>query len=430
MSAERNKGELRCLSLFSGVGGLDLGFLRNGIKIVGAWDADPDACDTYEANLGVRPETKDINHLRHAVLPACEIVLAGPPCQGFSSLAGRGRQDRRNRLILLAARLIARIRPDAFVIENVLGLRWRSNGAFIRKVRKILQAADLKAEIVELDCSKLGLPQRRRRILVVGGKGKVGSRVVQSVRKLANSVWPTMTVADALLRGPSLVGLKNHEPRRHTLQWYSGVIRKIGAGQKLCDTRLGRASVHSWDIPEVFGETTEKQRLILRFIAQLRRQRKKRRYKVIGDGRPVTLLQLSCGTSIPILPLRAALRRLASAGYVVLESPGRVDITRRFNGRFKRLPLHGVSPAVLADFGSARTVLHPTDSRGLTVRECARLQGFEDDFVFMGTKSKQYQLVANAFPPAVSFKLAAAVLDTLHERLSKQTTRRRLALIS
>ena len=425
MSAERNKGELRCLSFFSGVGGLDLGFLRKGVRIVGAWDADPDACDTYEANLGVRPETKDINHLRHASLPACEIVLAGPPCQGFSSLAGRGRQDRRNRLILLTARLIARVRPDAFVIENVLGLRWRNNGAFIRKVRKILQAADLKAEIVELDCSKLGLPQRRRRILVVGGKGNIGGQVIESVRKLANSVEPTTTVADALLRGPSLAGLQNHEPRRHTVQWYSGVIRKIGAGQKLCDTRLGRASVHSWDIPEVFGETTAEQRRILKSIAQLRRVKKNRHYKAIGDGRPVTLRQLARGTGLSTLQLRAALRKLASAGYILLDSRGRIDLTRRFNGRFKRLPLHGVSAAVLADFGSARNTLHPTAPRGLTVRECARLQGFEDHFVFPGAKSKQYQLVANAFPLSISYKLANAVLNPFREQSDERTQQSR-----
>src|ERR1700735_5518554 len=264
MTTDRNKGELRCLSLFSGVGGLDIGFLRNGVKIVGAWDTDPGACDTYEANLGVRPETKDINLLKHAALPTCEIVLAGPPCQGFSSLAGRERQDRRNGLVLSAARLIARIRPDAFVIENVLGLRWRSNGEFIRKLRKILQSANLQADIIEVDCSKLGLPQRRRRILVVGGKGKIGGQVVDGVRKLAKTVVPTRSVADALLRGPGLVGVRNHEPRRYTVRWYNDVMGKIGAGQKLCDTRLGRASVHSWDIPEVFGETTREQRTILK----------------------------------------------------------------------------------------------------------------------------------------------------------------------
>ena len=103
---------------------------------------------------------------------------------------------------------------------------------------------------------------------------------------------------------------------------------------------------------------------------------------------------------------------LVSLGYLVMQADS-VDLARRFNGRFKRLPLHGVSQAVLKDFGSARNFLHRTEPRGLTVRECARLQGFDDGFVFVGTASEQYQLVANAFPPSISRKIAAVVLSSI-----------------
>jgi DNA (cytosine-5)-methyltransferase 1 len=249
MSRDRKNGEIRCISLFSGIGGLDFGFINQGVQIAGAWDIDSAACETYKANFGLRPETKDIDDLMEVSLPACELVLAGPPCQGFSSLAGRERVDNRNRLVILAAQLIARVRPSAFVIENVLGLRWRSNGAFVCKLRRILEAADLEIDIVEIDCSKLGLPQRRRRILLVGGKGEIGRQIICGVKKLADTTEPPTTVADALLRGPSLMGLSNHDPREQKAPWYKPVIQRIGPGQKLCDTRLGAASVHSWDIP-------------------------------------------------------------------------------------------------------------------------------------------------------------------------------------
>ena len=110
------------------------------------------------------------------------------------------------------------------------------------------------------------------------------------------------------------------------------------------------------------------------------------------------------------------LRGLEQKGYVTIAAGRYVDLTRKFNGRFKRLNLASPAPAVTRDFGSPRSVLHPLANRGLTVRECARLQGFPDNFVFHGSVTRQYQLVANAVPPPVSRVLASALDDALTER--------------
>jgi DNA (cytosine-5)-methyltransferase 1 len=271
----------------------------------------------------------------------------------------------------------------------------------------------LKAEPIIIDCSELGLPQRRRRILLVGGRGRTGEQAISSVRQLARTKHRAMTVAEALLPVQQFAGLANHEPTGHRAAWYEQIIPRIGPGQKLCDTRLGPSALHSWDVPSVFGHVTQQERAILTSVVRLRRHERHRRYLNVGDGRPVTLTRLQALVRSSGTALRKAVDRLIDAGYLTSPRRGYVDIARRFNGRFKRLPLDRPAPAVMKEFRFARNILHPTLPRGLSVRECARLQGFPDDFVFLGSRSKQYELVANAFPPPISLHLALMLIPLL-----------------
>jgi DNA (cytosine-5)-methyltransferase 1 len=186
--------DVRAVSLFSGIGGLDAGFAEQGVKIDGAWDTNMAARETYELNLGVRPRADDLRKIDPASIPRCDIVLAGPPCQGFSSLAGHNGNDERNQLVLVAARLIGILRPKAFVIENVRGLCWQERGFFIRRILKLLHDAGLAAEAIEMDCAKLGLPQRRRRVLIVGGLGECGRGAIFGVRALSTKIHASVSV--------------------------------------------------------------------------------------------------------------------------------------------------------------------------------------------------------------------------------------------
>lgn len=183
------KQAARGISLFSGVGGLDGGFIEQGVRIIRAWDNSAVACATYEANFGIRPKAFDLHHIKNIEFPRCDIVLAGPPCQGFTSLAGHTPNDRRNNLIVAAAKAIAKIRPRAFVIENVLGLKWQARGTFMRRILRILDSAHLHVEPIDIDCARMGLPQRRRRILIVGGRGVSGIRVIRAVRAITDAEY-------------------------------------------------------------------------------------------------------------------------------------------------------------------------------------------------------------------------------------------------
>lgn len=400
-------GRLSFASLCSGVGGLDKGFIgTSSFEVVFGCDIDAWARRTYRENHGFEISACSLAEVAVRDLKSCEVVVAGPPCQGFSSIGKRDVDDRRNSLMIEAARLIAVIRPSAFILENVPGLRWVAGGAFLTEAKEVLSRAGLVYEELILDCSFFGVPQRRRRLLLVGGKGRLGQRFSAKAKSLAaRGIGQRSTVRDALLPVASLHGLPNHEPRDLRVPWHIQLLKSIGPGQKLCDTRLGETSVHSWELPEVFGTVSDADRVLLKCIARLRRSERGRPYEHVGDGRPVRIRDIVAAMGMGSSSVERSLRVLEGTGFVVL-SADEVDLRRRFNGRFRRLPLDGLSPAVLREFESARGVVHPLEARGLTVRECARLQGFGDRFEFFGSRSKQFQLVANAFPPPVSHALA------------------------
>ena len=115
---------LDIVSLFSGVGGMDHGFIRAGHKIVWANDKSVDACKSYEKNLQIKPVCKDIRKVCR--FPPGEIVVACNPCQGFSVIGNRDPEDPRNYLYKEIVRCLLQVKPKFFVTENVKGLKTRA----------------------------------------------------------------------------------------------------------------------------------------------------------------------------------------------------------------------------------------------------------------------------------------------------------------
>lgn len=175
------------VSLFSGCGGLDLGSERSGaVKTVWAIDNDPWAARTYERNLGRHIWVGDVREVEFPDVP-CDILLAGPPCQDFSSLWNHdGAKTARGNLFREVARFLDQRQPKAFVLENVQGLLSANNGEAWLLVRHALRAPsqflydgtgpryEVSAEMV--DFADLGVPQRRPRLIVLGVRRDLGIR--------------------------------------------------------------------------------------------------------------------------------------------------------------------------------------------------------------------------------------------------------------
>jgi DNA (cytosine-5)-methyltransferase 1 len=180
-------------------------------------------------------------------------------------------------------------------------------------------------------------------------------------------------------------------------EWF--IAKHIKPGQKLSNVRGGKNSVATWDIPEVFGPISEHERTVLELLRRLRRQERQRDY---GDADPVSLARLEAALG---KRFHKIVDRLVSKGYLKRVEGG-VDLVGTFNGTFRRLSWEKPSCAVDTKFGYARLFLHPSEQRGFTVREAARIQGFDDNYLFRGCEQSQYRLIGNAVPPPLG-KLAA-----------------------
>lgn len=161
------------VSLFSGGGGLDLGFKNAGYNIIWAVDNNRDAVNTYKLNIGEHIICADINKIDENEIPLADVVIGGPPCQSFSLAGNRNTEDARGQLIWRYIKIISTIQPKAFVFENVTGLLSAKNGSG-ESIILLLQSAfkDIGYTISSkvLNTADYGIPQRRRRVIIVGLK--------------------------------------------------------------------------------------------------------------------------------------------------------------------------------------------------------------------------------------------------------------------
>ncbi len=123
---------MKVVSLFSGAGGMDLGFSQAEFEIIFANDISVRACETYKKNLGLEPVNKDIRKIRE--FPKADVLIACNPCQGFSMIGKRDEGDKRNLLYREIFRCLRLVKPKYFVVENVKGLASLYKGKFSRRM--------------------------------------------------------------------------------------------------------------------------------------------------------------------------------------------------------------------------------------------------------------------------------------------------------
>jgi DNA (cytosine-5)-methyltransferase 1 len=446
------------VSLFSGCGGFDLGFKEYGFDLTYACDIDRAAVDCYARNIDQRVFLRDVEsgefHADIAAIGSADVVLGGFPCQGFSKAGPKKVSDTRNALYMEMKNAIAQLRPHLFIAENVDGLSQNFGGAYLEHILKDFKQIGYDVQYRILDAAAFGLAQHRRRIFFVGirqpsqpstytfqwpspsheikvrnGEFKVSE---QSIEELPLFQWAstnstpvlkkTRTIQDAIA---DLVELDDRIPDHQvTNDWpkkYEAVFKAIKQGQKLCNVRHAATSVYTWEIPEVFGEVTERERIILETISKYRRHKK---YGEIPNGNPLPTDEIERLSTLS--EVKTEIVSLISKGYLKAKD-GKYDLKGAMfcSGIFKRPRWEEPSPTVLTNFHNPRYFLHPLEDRPFSLRECARLQGFPDTFLFTGYESKVdlksgYRLVGNAVPPPLSRLFAAATLHFLVQKSKSQ----------
>jgi DNA (cytosine-5)-methyltransferase 1 len=391
------------VSLFSGCGGLDLGFQQSGFRCLRAYDNDPNALQTHSDNLGTPTFQWDLSTGQlpdqSSVQPL--VVVAGSPCQGFSTIGKRILDDERNGLLLASGKIAVALNPVFFVAENVPAVVSGSHAKYWESLRYLLTHAGYTCSTLLLKASDFGVAQQRRRLFMIASRHDMPLTLKVPGIGLLNV-------------GAALAGVEpttaNHEPLLLDRSSRDFVIAsKIKPGQKLCDVRISDRAVHTWNIPEVFGETSKLERAILVLVTRLRRRERQRSF---GDADPVSFSVMKRELGFDPRPQMSS---LVTKGYLRHLENDRYDLSHTFNGKFRRLDPTGFSPTVDTRFGIARNFLHPFEHRALTVREAARLQGFPDEFRFKGSIAQQYKCVGNAVPPPMAKSIAEALVSAVRD---------------
>lgn len=266
----------------------------------------------------------------------------------------------------------------------------------MEKIHNILIKAGYNTDEIIIDSRDLGLAQSRRRIFLIAW----------NTNAAGNLCVPKHTVKNLREALHNVNNLPNHNPvflDSKSVEYQVAI--RIPPGYKLSNVRNGLFSIHTWDIPEVFGEIREEDKLVLTEISKLRRRIRLRNY---GDADPIQLVlanNLFGSTTI---------NRLLKTGYLRHINNGEscVDLSNTFNGKYRRLTWDSHSTTVDTRFCNPKYHLHPDEHRGFTIREAARLQGFPDSFTFSDTKHDQV-LIGNAVPPPVANFLATYVYKVL-----------------
>ncbi len=206
-----DKTKYKVISLFSGAGGFDLGFIKNNFEIVWANDFFDKAVDSYKSNIGDHIHLGDITKIDSSSIPDnIDVVIGGFPCQGFSIANGnRHEEDERNFLYKEMLRIIKDKKPKIFIAENVKGILSLSKGKVFEMIKNDFQKLGYKVDYKLLDASKYGVPQKRERVIIIGNKINVENLFpveTHGVDKL-----PLITVKES-------IGFLSNTPLKNELQ--------------------------------------------------------------------------------------------------------------------------------------------------------------------------------------------------------------------
>ncbi len=359
------------IDLFSGCGGMSLGFRMAGFRSIFATDVDENAGKTFERNF---PETpfmvkdicqitkEEVDKITGGVVP--DVIIGGPPCQGFS-LANKRRNrikdDPRNRLFYQFVKFIDWYSPKAFVMENVKGLLSMKKGAVIDTIIEEFTNAGRGYNVRKkvLCASDYGVPQMRERVIIIGIRNDLN---IEPTFPLP--IDGCVTVDDAISDLPIIHSSEGSEIQEYALEPQNDYQRL-----------MRNNSQHVYN--HVAMRHTK--RLIERFAA-------------IKPGQNL----------LDVWETHGAVKRGAP------NEKSQIKFSQNNQRVFGDKP----APTIAASFQS--NFIHPHLNRNFTAREGARLQSFPDDFIFEGMRTKmswekglsQYQQIGNAVPVLLAHHIA------------------------
>jgi len=357
---------MKAIALFAGAGGLSEGFKRANYDILAANEIDEQIAKTYKSRHNLNEKQlfcKDIKDLSVEELSEAidgnniDVVIGGPPCQGFSMAGSRIRknallEDPRNYLFREYYRIIDSLFPDYFVMENVPGLKSFKDGHIVKEIKRIFNKSGYHIDMAILNSANYGIPQARNRLFILGSK----NIKINLTEKASDYQKPKATVRDAISDLNFL---------------------EAGEGCKEQDYRIN---------PE----------------SDFQHNRRRNSYKLYNhkatnhnDKTIKKMKEVEPGENW---------RKLNNNGY---------DINSNHSGAYGRLEWDKPAVTITTRFDTppGGRFIHPEKHRTLTPREAARIQSFDDDYVFIGNKSSIKKQIGNAVPPLMAEVIANIIKD-------------------
>jgi DNA (cytosine-5)-methyltransferase 1 len=407
--------QLTYIDLFAGAGGLSEGFIREGFNPVAHVEMSKEACDTLITRLAFHhlSQTKRIklyfSYLQNEIsrdqlwnlIPEemvksvindeisgktidnifeqidgklesnrVDVIIGGPPCQAYS-LVGRSRDpnrmqgDKRNYLFRYYAQFLVRYKPKYFVFENVLGLLTAGNSKYLNEMQQLFSEIGYSTDIQTLNAEDYGVLQRRRRVVIIGQKGKKNFEF------------------------PKLETIKNNWETKKDL-FFDLAKLKPGEGEPI--------SKYTKPINDYLGQTQTRNGVD--FVTQhITRQHNVRDLEIY---------------SIAIDKWLNEKRRLKYD-----ELPKRLQThnnVKAFLDRYKVVDPTGHSHTVVAHIAKdGHYYIYPDSKqvRSISVREAARIQSFPDDYFFEGGRTAAFKQIGNAVPPLMAQAIAKELINLL-----------------
>ncbi|WP_104735531.1 DNA cytosine methyltransferase [Hanstruepera ponticola] len=369
---------MNVIDLFSGCGGLALGFKWAGFNTLLASDVDENCEKTYKFNFPrvpfIREDLRDIstNQIKSQVTESVDVVIGGPPCQGFS-LANKNRNkvkhDPRNELFYEFVRVVTDLQPKAFVMENVRGLLSMQKGKVIQLMKEEFENAGFGYDVdyKVLLASDYGVPQNRQRVIMIGIRKDLNIKPEFPIQTHDRPI----TVWEAISDLPQIKASEGEEKmayKSHAENKYQAFMRQSSSA-------------------------------VFNHVAMRHTKRLIDRFQVIKAGQ-----------SLAHVPQEHA---------AVKRGKPKEKSKIVFSQNNQRLHADRPAPTIAASFQS--NFIHPYLHRNFTAREGARLQSFPDDFIFQGMRTKmswekglsQYQQIGNAVPPLLGYAIANKINEIL-----------------
>lgn len=353
LSEKYKDNNIITISTFSGAGGLDIGAIKAGAKIIWANDMMKEAYETYRANIGEHIVRGNINDYLQDLgeYKGVDLVIGGPPCQGFSVAGKMDINDERSQLIWSFANVVEAVKPKAFIMENVKALGTLAKWEKIKEtLLSRFREMGYSVGSMVLNATDYNVPQARERFFVIGFKGDSGkeprlSQMILPYKQIAATVRDVLKSLDRAGEGNN-TGVCNAK-----ITLASKPVLRNSAYAGMVFNGLGRP--------------------------------------VRVDGYCATLPASMGGNKTPIIDERELYN-------------GEVPWVLSYHKQIKENPESAVfQPA-------------PNFLRRMTVEEAALIQTFPLGYNFCGSQSKKYTQIGNAVPCNLAFAVARMVIDVLN----------------